>query len=224
MLRHRIRSRCVTITPIELITKTIPALLNDARAETEALASQGDAAAKQRLAELGSAPPLVVHVVLEGKGGKDLYVVFENGQLTTQESAPATKATFAVATPYEALELTLEEMSEELDKGLASLKKRLPHLSPTRLRAGIERAANENLRFHYVVKDTPDFEEVRTKIAIGDGTPPEKPAFTVTLDYETIELLRERKLKPQALLGRLQLTGDSTRAMQLMMDLAQRRR
>jgi putative sterol carrier protein len=213
----------VTITPIELITKTVPALLTEARAETEGLAKQGDEAAKQRLAELASAAPLVVRVVLEGKGGKDFYVLFENGELKVQETAPATRASFAVATPYEALELTLEEMGGELEKGLARLKKRLPHVSPVRLRKFIDRLAGENMRFHYVVKDTPDFEEVRTKISIGDGTPPEKPTFTVTLEYEVIELLRERKLKPQALLGRVQLSGDSTRAMQLVMDMMQKR-
>lgn len=210
------------MTPIELITKTIPALLNDARAESEKLAAQGDAAAKQRLDELEAAAPLVVRVVLEGKGGKDFYVVFENGRLTTQDSAPATKASFAVATPLEALEIALDEMGEALEKGLAKLKTRLPHVSPARLRSTIDAAAKENLRFHYVVKDTPDFEEVRTKVALGDGTPPEKPGFTVTLDYDTIEALRERRLKPQALLGRLQLSGDSARAMQLMMELAQK--
>jgi hypothetical protein len=213
----------VTNDPIALLTETIPALLNDARAETEALAAKGDAEAKQRLVELETAAPLVVRVLLEGKGGKDLYVHFEKGVLKTLDKAPATPASFAVAVPFEALELTLEEMGEELEKGFEKLRKRLPHVQPSRLRRGIERVAAENMRFHYVVKDTPDFDEVRVKIALGDGTPPEKPVFTVTIEYETIELLRERKLKPQALLGRLQLSGDSARAMQMVMDLMQKR-
>jgi hypothetical protein len=73
------------------------------------------------------------------------------------------------------------------------------------------------------MKDTPDFEEVRVKIALGDKEPPEKPTFTVTLDYDVFEQLRERKLKPQALVSKLQLSGDSSRAMQLIMQAAQRR-
>jgi hypothetical protein len=213
----------VTSDPIEFLKETIPQLFNDAHAEVQAAAEKGDAEAQKKRDEAKAAPPLAVHVVLEGKARKDLYVVWDKGELSTVESAPAAPVLFAFGVAHDAFEIALEDLAEDIEKGFARLRKRLPQLSPARARAGLDRAAKENLRFHYVVKDTPDFDEVRVKIAIGDQDPPEKPGFTVTLDYEIFEQLRSRKLKPQALLSKIQLSGDSARAMQLMMEAIQRR-
>lgn len=213
----------MTSDPIEFLKETIPAVFNGAHAEVRAAADKGDAEAKKKVEEAAAAAPLAVRVVLEGKSKKDLYVVWDKGELRTVESAPSAPVLFALAVNAEAFELALEDLAEDFEKGLARLRKRLPMASPARVRAGMERTAKENLRFHYVVKDTPDFDEVRVKIAFGDKEPPEKPGFTVAIDYEVIEQLRARKLKPQALLSKLQLSGDSTRAMQLMMEAVQRR-
>lgn len=214
----------MTSDPIEFLKETIPALLNDAHAEVKAAADKGDAEAKKKHEESQSAPPMAVRVVLEGKSKKDLYLVWEKGQLKPVEGSTSAPVLFAFALGAEQFEVVLEELSEDIEKGFAKLAKRIPLLSPARARAGIDRAAAEKLNFHYVVKDTPDFDEVRVKIAVGGGEPPEKPGFTVSLDYDVFEQLRARKLKPQALLSKIQLTGpDSARAMQLMMQLAQRR-
>lgn len=212
----------MTSDPVELIKKSIPDLLNGAFAEVRAKADGGDAEAKKKVEELAQAAPLAVRVVLEGKAKKDLYVVFEKGELRTIESAPSVPVLFAVAVGFEEFEVALGDLSEELGRGFDKLRKRLPSLSPARARAGIERVAKENLHFHYVVKDTPDFEEVRVKIALGGNAPPEKPTFTVTVDHDVIEQLRAKKLKPQNLLSKIQLSGDSARAMQLVMGLMQR--
>jgi 2-methylcitrate dehydratase PrpD len=210
--------------PTEFLKETIPNLFNEGNAEVRSAADKGDAEAKKKREEALAAAPFAIRVVLEGKAKKDLYVVSEKGELRTVESAPAgVPVLFAFALPEEAFELALDDMKEDLDKALAKLRKRIPQLSPARARAGFERAAQEQLRFHFVMKDTPDFEEVRVKIAIGDKEPPEKPTFTVTLDYDVFEQLRSRKLKPQALVSKLQLAGDSSRAMQLIMQAVQRR-
>jgi 2-methylcitrate dehydratase PrpD len=210
--------------PTEFLKETIPNLFNEGNAEVRAAADKGDAEAKKKREEALAAASFAIRVVLEGKAKKDLYVVSEKGELRTVESAPAgVPVLFAFALPEEAFDLALDDMKEDLDKALAKLRKRIPQLSPARARAGFERAAQEQLRFHFVMKDTPDFEEVRVKIAIGDKDPPEKPTFTVTLDYDVFEQLRSRKLKPQALVSKLQLAGDSSRAMQLIMQAVQRR-
>jgi hypothetical protein len=210
--------------PTEFLKETIPNLFNEAHAELQKAADQGDAEAKKKREEALAAAPLAVRVVLEGKSKKDLYVVFDKAELRTVEALPAgVPVLFAFALAEEAFDLALDDLAEDLAKGLAKLRKRIPQMSPARARAGIERAAQEKLRFHYVMKDTPDFEEVRVKVAIGDKDPPEKPTFTVALDYEVFEQLRARKLKPQALVSKLQLSGDSSRAMQLIMQAAQRR-
>jgi hypothetical protein len=214
----------VTSDPIELLKTTIPALFNTAYAEIRAQAEAGDGtAARERLAQLQKAPPLVVRVVLEGKAKRDVYLVFENVELKALDVAPSTPAAFAFGVAHDAFEIALEELASDIERGLAKLGKRIPQLSPDRGRAGIDRLAAEQLLFHLIIKDTPDFDEVCVKVALGGSEPPERPAFTVSLDYEVLEQLRARKLKAQALLSKVQLSGDSSRAMQLMMGALQRR-
>lgn len=213
----------MTSDPIELFKETIPELFNTAYAEMRSQAEAGDAAAKQRRDELLAAPPLAVRVVLEGKSKKDIFILFENGEVKALDSAPKVPASFAFGLNHEALEIALEEMEDDIERAIGKLRKRIPQQSPVRTRAGIDRVAGEKLSFHLIIKDTPDFDEVRTKIALGGAEPPEKPTFTVSLDYEVFEQLRERKLKAQGLLSKLQLSGDSSRAMQLLMGALQRR-
>lgn len=206
----------------QLLTKHIPEAFNGAIAELKALADQGDSEAAARYADQ-LATPGAARVVLEGGGGLDVYLVFENGVLRVEHSAPSVPVLFAVGLPLEALDLTIEELEDEIQSGLAKLRRRLTRISPKKTRPVLDRIAAEQLRFHLVVTDTPDFDEVRVKIATGASEPPDKPAFTITIAYETFEQLRARKLKPQALLSKLKLSGDSARAMQLGMELMQRR-
>ena len=212
----------MTIKPIELLSKKLPEIINAAYAEMKANGEAGDADAKQRHADLPNFPG-AFRVVLEGKGGADLYLVGENGAFRADSKAPAAPVLLAVAVSNEAFELGLEELEDEVNQLLAGLRKRLVRLSPKRFHARMDKLTNEKLKFHLVIKDTPDFEEVRVKIAIGGAEPPAQPGFTVTIDYSTLEALREKKLKPQALMSKLQLSGDSARAMQFGMELMQRR-
>jgi hypothetical protein len=212
----------VTIKPSELLTKKLPEVVNGAVAEMKSNADQGDAEAKQRYSDL-SANAGAARIVFEGKGGSDLYIVSENAQLRADPKAPSAPVLFVVAVPHDAVELGLEELESEVEQGLAFLRRRLVRQSPKKTRALLDRIAQEKLSFHLIIKDTPDFEEVRVKVATGSSEPPAQPAFTVTIDYDTIEQLRSRKLKPQALLSKLKLSGDSARAMQFGMELMQRR-
>ncbi|MDB4973755.1 MAG: hypothetical protein JWN48_2096 [Myxococcaceae bacterium] len=212
----------MTIKPTELLSKKIPEIVNAAFAEMKASGDAGDADAKQRHGDLPSYPG-AGRVVLEGKGGTDLYLVAEGTSFRADPKAPSVPVLLAIAAPNEAFELLLEELEGQLDAGLARLQKRLVRLAPKRLHALLTKVAGEKLNFHVVIKDTPDFEEVRIKIATGSATPPEKPTFTVGIDYAVIEALRARKLKPQQLMSKLQLSGDSARAMQFGMELMQRR-
>jgi hypothetical protein len=152
-----------------------------------------------------------------------VFIVFENGEIKGLESAPKVPASFAFGLDQEALEIALEELESDVQRGLDKLRKRLPQQSPARTRAGIDKLAAEKLLFHVILKDTPDFEEVRIKVALGGSEAPERPAFSVSLDYEVFEQVRARKLKAQGLLSKLQLSGDSSRAMQLLMGALQRR-
>jgi len=212
----------VTTKPTELLSKTIPEVVNAAVAEMKSAADQGDADAKQRYADL-STHPGAARIVLEGKGGGDLYLVSENAQLRSSSQAPSVPVLFAIGVAAEAFELALEEVEDKIEPALSRIQKRLVRLSPTKTRALLDKLAAEKLSFHLIIKDTPDFDEVRVKIATGSAEPPATPKFTVTIDYDTLQQLRERKIKPQAVLSKLKLSGDSSRAMQLGMELMQRR-
>lgn len=209
--------------PIDLLNVKIPELANAAAAEMKTLGEQGDADAKQRHADLQSSTG-AVRVVLEGDGGADVYLVSEGGQLRAAGQKPSVPVLLALAVPAEAAEVGLEELASELEQTLAFVRRRLVRQSPKKTRAALDKLASEQLSFHLIIKDTPDFEEVRIKVATGSDEPPAKPKFTVAVDWDTLEQLRARKLKPQALLSKLSLTGDSARAMQLGMELMQRRR
>jgi hypothetical protein len=212
----------VTTKPIELLSKTIPEIVNAAVSEMKRNADRGDADAKQNYADLSGSPG-AARVVLEGKGGADLYLVSESAQLRADSQPPSVPVLLAIALPAEALELALEEAEDKLTSVLARVQQRLARLSPKKTRALLDKLAVEKLSFHLIVKDTPDFDEVRVKIATGSAEPPATPKFTVTIDYDTLQQLRERKIKPQAVLSKLKLAGDSSRAMQLGMELMQRR-
>jgi putative sterol carrier protein len=212
----------VTTDPIALLTKQVPDIVNAAVSEIKALADGGDADAKQRHADLVRAPG-AAHIVLEGAGGLDVYLVSEGAHLRADRTAPSVPVLLTVSLPAEAVEVALDELGGELANHIGQLRKRLVRLSPARTRAALDRLAQEQLKFHLVITDTPDFDEVRVKIATGSSEAPDKPAFTVGLDYATFEQLRARKIKPQALLSKLKLSGDSARAMQLGMELMQKR-
>jgi hypothetical protein len=213
----------VTVNLVELLSKKIPELVNAATAEMKANADKGDAELAQRYADLETNSG-AIRVVLEGKGGADLYLVSDKGKFRADKTAPSGMPVWlAVGVDLEQANVGLEELEDEIEKGLAFLRKRLTRQNPKRTRGALEKLAKEALQYHVVIKDTPDFDEVRIKIALGASEPPAKPNFTVSIDYDTLAQVRDRKVKPQALLSKLQLSGDSSRFMALLMELAQRR-
>lgn len=213
----------MTVNLVEILSKKLPELVNAANAEMKSQADAGDAELAQRYTDL-LANAGAIRVVLEGKGGADLYLVSEKGQFRADKSAPAgIPVWLAVGVDVEQANVGLEELEEEIGKGLAFLRKRLVRQNPKRTRGLLEKLSKEALKFHVVIEETPDFDEVPIKIALGAAEPPAKPNFTVSIDYETLAQVRDRKLKPQALLGKLKLSGDSSRFMALLMELAQRR-
>jgi len=211
----------VTNDPIEFVSEAIPGLFNAGAKEMKAAADQGDADAKRRVAELQETTR-AVRVSLEGKGGGDVYLLIKGGEMTASKSAPSEAVTLSIAAPAEALEIALDEMGDEIEKGFEKGPRRLARLSAKRVSGFLDKLVAEKLKLHHVIKDTPDFDEVRVKIGFGSAEVVEKPLFTVAIDYDTLEEVRERKLKPQALMGRLQITGDAARAMQLGMELMQK--
>jgi putative sterol carrier protein len=212
----------VSITPVSLLTKLLPDAFNAGIAQMQKSAESGDERAKTKLADVKK-EPFAFRVTLEGKGGKDVYVATEDGKMTGTDRPPSAPITLAVGLPLEAAEIALEEFGDEIKAVMPKLEKVFSRYNAAKAKPGFDKLAAEKLKFHLVIKDTPDFEEVRVKVAIGESEPPAKGSFTVSLDYETFEKITAGKIKPQNILGSLQISGDSARAMQLAMELMQGR-
>ncbi len=213
----------MTTDPVEFVSKFIPEVFNAGAADLRAAADKGDADAKKRHADL-LAHPAALRVVIEGKGGTDVHLVIKDGTMTVSPKAPAgIDVVMALALPFDALEVGLEELADDIKAAVPKIKKRIARMRPAETNAMFTRVKSEPLLFHQILKDTPDFEQILIKIAVGSGTPPEKPTFTVSVDYSTFEDIRSGKVKPQAIMGKLQMSGDFSRAMALGMELMQRR-
>ncbi len=212
----------MTTDPVQFVSKFMPEVFNAGIAEMRAAADKGDAEAKKRHADL-LAIKAAVRIVLEGNVSADLYLVISDGVMTVSDKASGSDVVLALALPFEALEVGLEELEDDIKAAAPKLKKRIARLRASQAMAAFNRLKAEPLLFHQILKDTPDFEQILIKIAIGSGTPPTKPTFTVTVDYETFEEIRSGKVKPQAIMGKLQMSGDFSRAMALGMELMQGR-
>jgi hypothetical protein len=212
----------VTTDPVQFVSKFMPELFNAGIAEMRAAADKGDAAAQARHADL-LATQGAMRVVLEGKVSADLYLLVQGGVMRVSNEAKGLDVLVALALPFEALEIALEELEGDITSAVPKLKKRIARLRAATAMAAFGRLKAEPLLFHLIIKDTPDFEQILIKVAIGSGTPPLKPTFTVILDYETFQEVREGKVKPQAMMGKLQISGDFSRAMAFGMELMQKR-
>jgi putative sterol carrier protein len=69
----------------------------------------------------------------------------------------------------------------------------------------------------------PDNDQVGVvRVGVGVDAPPEKPGFTVTVDYDDLEDVRAGDLTPQQLfMTKLKIVGDASRAMTLAMTMMQ---
>jgi hypothetical protein len=212
----------VTTDPVELFEKVLPRAFNAGVEDMRKAAQAGDEKAKHKLPIL-EAEELAIKLVLTGDDDASLYLVLERGTLKASKSAPKNTVRLAVAVPAEALEIALEELGAGVAKLESGIQRTASRLSVRRIKPVFERLEAEKLRFHFVVKDTPDFDEVRVRVAVGSGEPPEKPGFTVSVDFAAFEDIRKGKVKPQAIMSKLQIAGDSARVMQIAMELMQGR-
>ena len=208
--------------PVELFEKILPRAFNAGVEDMRKAAQAGDEKAKLKLPAL-EAEEFAAKLVLTGDDDESLYITVERGVMKVTRSAPKNTVRLAVALPLEAMEIALEELGSGVAKLESGIQRTASRFSVRRIKPAFERFEAEKLRFHFVVKDTPDFDEVRVRVAVGSGEPPEKPGFTVSLDFDAFEDIRKDKVKPQAIMSKLQITGDSARAMQIAMELMQGR-
>ncbi len=154
----------------------------------------------------------------------EIWLALEEGVMSAADARPEDMPMrLSVVMPKEAAELWVAELEkrEELDSDEAAV----------RVARGVsgeleEAIGDESLDFELILVDTPDFEEVRVKIALHAETPPERPTFTAQVRWDDLASMREAGQNLQQLMmgGKLKLGGDYTRAMQVAMELMQKRR
>ena len=217
----RARSRAVSVRamstdPIAFFLDTLPELFTRG---VVALAASPEA--QSRLADVRAARG-GVQLVLEGEGGGEVYLAVDGGVMKGQRARPELPVRFCIAVPVEALRGGLELLEESGSLTHADAPLRVAGLASGKTEKLVDK---EKLAFHVILKNVPELDSVTIRIGIGVDGPPEKPGFTVTVDYDDLEEVRAGQLTPQQLfMSKLKIVGDASRALALAMTLMQQQR
>lgn len=204
--------------PLDFLRETVPALYAKGVAELEKRASS-DALWKKQLDDtLGAAG--ATHVVLEGPGGGELWMAVRHGKLTAHDSKPTDVPTrLAVAGPADGAK---EGLAELLGLGQHDNPEALLRLARATSARAEKLVEKEKIGFHLIIKDVPDFDVVTIKCGVGLEDPPEKPGFTATVSYDSLEDMRAGDITPQQLfMTKTKIVGDATRLITLVMTAMQ---
>jgi hypothetical protein len=207
--------------PVSFLRTQLPDLFNRGMADTKARADGGNAKAKAKYDDAAAARG-AVRIVLEGKGGGEVWLAVDGGAMKGSDARPADlPVRIVVAAPADAARAGLDELlsSELLEREDAPRK--LARTASAEVEKMLE---GHTIEMHLTVTDLPaEPDEVTLRIGLGVSEPPSNPRFTATVSWDDIEDLRAGDLTPQQLFGRLKLKGDASQAMALGMALMQRR-
>lgn len=206
--------------PIAFLEQQLPQAFAQAmdRLREEAVGSDWAVA---RLADAESAHGAVA-LVLEGEGGGRSYIVIEHATLRVESTLPEGFAVnVAIAGPAEAARQGLQML---LASGFDFMKvsTRLTSIASTKA-ARLLSAQPSSFALH--LKELPVVGELKIRVGLGMSEPPDAPSFTVATKYADMLSAREQKMAPPQMLiaGKLQILGDTTKAMQLGMLMMQLR-
>lgn len=202
--------------PIAFFLETLPGLFTRG---VEALAADPQASA--RLGDVRAARG-GVQIVLEGEGGGEIYLAVEGGKMSGQRARPELPVRFCVGAPVEAARGLLGMLEDAGSLAHEHAPLRVAGLASGKMDKLLEK---EKLAFHVIVKNVPDLDTVTVRIGVGVDGPPEKPGFTITIDYDDLEEVRAGQLTPQQLfMSKLKIVGDASRALTLVMTMMQQQR
>lgn len=205
--------------PLTFLKDTFPSLFAKGVERLRAKAAGGDARAKNKLQDVEGATGAVF---LEVEGEGEVYLELDNGQMKVLTSKPDdAKVRLAIAAPGEAMRMILGEADAagELDEAKAA--KRAVGTASKNLQDAL---GNDSLLFHIVVEGVPDVGTVTVRIGLNAPQPPAEPKFSATMKFDDLEAARSGDMNPQMLFmsGKLRMTGDYSRALQLAMQLMQK--
>lgn len=206
--------------PIGFLATHLPDAFERAMEKLRQDVAAGSEWATARLADAEGAHGAIL-IVLEGDGGGRSHIVVEHGVLRVTENLPdGVTVHIALAGPVDAAREGLQLL---LASGfdLTKASKRLTGLASAKA-ARLFNAQPTTFGVH--LKELPAVDELKVRVGLGMTEPPQTPAFTVAAKFPDILAAREQKMAPPQMLiaGKLQLLGDTTKAMQfgmLMMQL-----
>jgi len=205
--------------PLTFLKDTFPSLFAKGVERLRSKAAGGDARAKTKLQDVEGATGAVF---LEVEGEGEVYLELENGQMKVLQTKPDdAKVRLAVAAPGEAMRMLLGEAhaAGELEEEKAA--KRAVGTASKNLQ---EALGADSLQFHVIVEDVPDVGTVTVRVGLNAAQPPAQPKFSATIKFDDLEAARSGELNPQMLFmsGKLRMSGDYSRALQLAMQLMQK--
>ena len=202
--------------PISFLSETFPALFAKGVAQLEAKAAAGDGVAKSSLEDVKGA---IGGVILQVEGEGAVYLRADNGKMVVLDAAPdPADVKLAVAAPGAALRMLLGEAADagELEESKAA--SRAVGTASKRLQDAL---GEDSLEFHLVATDVPDLGDITIKVGLNAPEPPAEPKFTATIAFPDLEAARNGEINVQQLFlgGKLKMTGDYSKALQLGMSL-----
>lgn len=202
--------------PISFLSETFPALFAKGVAQLEAKAAAGDGVAKSSLEDVKGA---IGGVILQVEGEGAVYLRADNGKMVVLDAAPdPADVKLAVAAPGAALRMLLGEAADagELEESKAA--SRAVGTASKRLQDAL---GEDSLEFHLVATDVPDLGDITIKVGLNAAEPPAEPKFTATIAFPDLEAARNGEINVQQLFlgGKLKMTGDYSKALQLGMSL-----
>jgi putative sterol carrier protein len=204
------------MSAIEFLRTEFPSMFAAGVAALEAKAASSEGA-HALLEDIRSASG-VGRIVIEQRG--EIWFEVNSGTMgVIAEPAAERRVDLFVAMDGAVADVLLEVASRDRDLRSGEAAILAARLVSARLQKAL---ANETQSFVLTVKDTPDFERVEVRVALGLREFPAKPRFTVELKYADLERVERGELTPQQFFmgGKLKFGGDYARALQIAMALA----
>jgi hypothetical protein len=206
---------------LERLRARLPELFAAAVARLEQRAASGDAALAQRLSAAGGAQvPSVLR--LAGEGGGELWFSAGRAGLERRDT-PAQESEFG-----HALELPVSAARYALmlaERDASQVEEVVGALAAIASKTAREALAKVSFSFAVEVPNVPVIGTLRARVGFGRPALAARPEFSLKVDADELEDAHEQGLGPHQLFlaGKIRIEGDTAKAMQLAMVLAQLR-
>jgi hypothetical protein len=209
----------MTVDPVQFCEARLPALFDEARQGLEAAVQRGDTVANARLSALTS-EKVQTRVRFAGGANDELWLLTDRAGLCVQRTAPAANGFgYAVEIARGAAVLAID-MLEQQQLDPERIARAMLVMGSTKAQALFSAA---RVAFDVTISNVPVIGTTKLRLAFGRTDIPQRPDFSVHVEYDELEDARERGTAPHQifLAGKMRVDGDAAQAMRLAMTLAQ---